>query len=98
MVLLDLLDNPAQLGALRRLGLVHARTVAAVLHADHRISSEEELARRGRDWGVTGPDDGDGLTAAPAPPSPAAGPGAGPGRPRRGPGLGGARAGRPGRP
>src|SRR5215472_4632954 len=27
MVLLDLLDNPAQLGALRRRGLVHARTV-----------------------------------------------------------------------
>lgn len=94
MVLLDLLDNPAQLGALRRRGLVHARTVAAVLHADHRISSEEELARRGRYWGVAVPDDGDVLTAAPAPPSPAAGPWAGPGRPRRVLVLGGARSGK----
>jgi adenosylcobinamide kinase / adenosylcobinamide-phosphate guanylyltransferase len=94
MVLLDLLDNPAQLGALRRRGLVHARTVAAVLHADHRISSEEELARRGRYWGVTVPDDGDVLTAAPAPAGPAAWPGAGQGRPRRVLVLGGARSGK----
>jgi adenosylcobinamide kinase / adenosylcobinamide-phosphate guanylyltransferase len=94
LVLLDLLDNPAQLGALRRRGLVHARTVAAVLHADHRISSEEELARRGRYWGVTVPDDGDVLTAAPAPASPAAGPAAGRGLPRRVLVLGGARSGK----
>ena len=93
MVLLDLLDNPAQLGALRRRGLVHAQTVAAVLHADHRISSEEELALRGRYWDVTVPDDGDVLTAAPAPASPA-GAGAGPGRPRRVLVLGGARSGK----
>lgn len=94
MVLLDLLDNPAQLGALRRRGLVHGRTVAAVLHADHRVSSEEELARRGRYWGVTVPDDGDVLTAAPAPASPAADAGADPGLPRRVLVLGGARSGK----
>ena len=94
LVLLDLLDNPAQLGALRRRGLVHARTVAAVLHADHRISSEQELARRGRYWGVTVPDDGDVLTAMPTPGSPAAGPGAGQGRSRRVLVLGGARSGK----
>ena len=90
VVLLDLLDNPGQLGALRRRGLVHARTVAAVLHADHRISSEEELARRGRYWGVTVPDDGDVLTAARAHASPAASPGP----PRRVLVLGGARSGK----
>jgi adenosylcobinamide kinase / adenosylcobinamide-phosphate guanylyltransferase len=90
LVLLDLLDNPAQLGALRRRGLVHARTVAAVLPADHRISSEEELARRGRYWGVTVPDDGDVLTAALAPASPAASPDP----PRRVLVLGGARSGK----
>jgi len=94
LVLLDLLDNPAQLGALRQRGLVHARTVAAVLHADHRISSEAELARRSRYWGVTVPDDGDVLTAAPAPASPAAGPWAGQGGPRRVLVLGGARSGK----
>jgi adenosylcobinamide kinase / adenosylcobinamide-phosphate guanylyltransferase len=94
MVLLDLLDNPAQLGALRRRGLVHARTVAAVLHADHRIASEEELGRRGGYWGVSVPDDGDVLTAAPAPASPAAGTAADPGRPRRVLVLGGARSGK----
>jgi len=93
MVLLDLLDNPAQLGALRRRGLVHAQTVAAVLHADHRISSEEELALRGRYWDVTVPDDGDVLTAAPTLASPA-GAGADPGRPRRVLVLGGARSGK----
>jgi len=90
MVLLDLLDNPAQLGALRRRGLVHARTVVAVLHADHRISSEEELARRGRYWGVTVPGDGDVLTTALAPARPAASPAP----PRRVLVLGGARSGK----
>ncbi len=65
IVLLDLLDDPAQLGALRRRGLVRAGTVAAVLHADHRVSSEEELARRCRFWGVIAPGDGDVLAAAP---------------------------------
>src|SRR5215469_11038300 len=94
LVLLDLLDNPAQLGALRQRGLVHARTVAAVLHADHRISSEAELARRSRYWGVTVPDDGDVLTAASAAASPAAGSGAGQGGPRRVLVLGGARSGK----
>src|SRR5258708_7058955 len=59
IALLDLLENPAQLGALRRRGLVHARTVVAVLHADHRAPSEEELARRCQFWGVIVPHDGD---------------------------------------
>jgi adenosylcobinamide kinase / adenosylcobinamide-phosphate guanylyltransferase len=65
IVLLDLLDDPAQLGSLRRRGLVRAGTVAAVLHADHRVSAEEELARRCRFWGVIAPGDGDVLTTAP---------------------------------
>src|SRR5260370_6453429 len=69
IALLDLLENPAQLGALRRRGLVHARTVVALLHADHRAPSEEELARRCQFWGVIVPHDGDGLgTPRPATP------------------------------
>ena len=88
IVLLDLLENPARLGALRHRGLVRPSTVAAVLHADHRISSEEELARRCGFWGVVVPQDGDVLTAA-------AGPRASqPGQPRRVLVLGGARSGK----
>ena len=85
LVLLDLLDDPAQLGALRHRGLVRAGTVAAVRHADHRVSSEEELARRCRFWGVDRARDGDVLAVTPGrddgrsgDPGPAApGPGAG---------------------
>jgi adenosylcobinamide kinase/adenosylcobinamide-phosphate guanylyltransferase len=88
IVLLDLLDDPAQLGALRRRGLVRAETVTAVLHADHRICSEEELARRCRFWGAIAPRDGD-LLSAPSSrrPDPA-------GPPRRVLVLGGARSGK----
>jgi adenosylcobinamide kinase/adenosylcobinamide-phosphate guanylyltransferase len=93
IVLLDLLENPAQLGALRHRGLVHARTVVAVLHADHRVSSEEELARRGRFWGVIVPHDGDVLATTPGP-APASSTGGGPSRPRRVLVLGGARSGK----
>jgi adenosylcobinamide kinase / adenosylcobinamide-phosphate guanylyltransferase len=91
IVLLDLLDDPAQLGALRRRGLVRAGTVAAVLHADHRVSSEGELARRCRFWGVIAPGDGDVLTTEPD--RTGAGP-ATPGPPRRVLVLGGARSGK----
>ena len=63
IVLLDLLNDPAQLGALRSRELAPARTVAALLHADHRVSSEDELARRCAFWGVLVPRDGDVLTA-----------------------------------
>jgi adenosylcobinamide kinase/adenosylcobinamide-phosphate guanylyltransferase len=88
IVLLDLVRDPAQLGALRGRGLVGDGTVAAVLHADHRIPSEEELARRCGFWGAVLPDDGDVLTAPrdrPAPP---------PAQPRRVLVLGGARSGK----
>ena len=64
IALLDLLANPAQLGGLRRQGLVHDATVVAVLHADHRVPSEEELARRCEFWGAIVPADGDVLTSA----------------------------------
>jgi adenosylcobinamide kinase / adenosylcobinamide-phosphate guanylyltransferase len=103
IVLLDLLEDPAQLGALRNRELVGARTVAAVLHADHRISSEDELARRCGFWGALAPGDGDVLTAPAGtaeggsgqPGSAAGGEPAGcPGSPRRVLVLGGARSGK----
>jgi adenosylcobinamide kinase / adenosylcobinamide-phosphate guanylyltransferase len=88
IVLLDLVRDPAQLGALRSRGLAGDGTVAAVLHADHRVTSEEELARRCGFWGAVLPADGDVLTAPcdrPAPP---------PAQPRRVLVLGGARSGK----
>jgi adenosylcobinamide kinase / adenosylcobinamide-phosphate guanylyltransferase len=88
IALLDMLDDPAQLGALRSRGLVTARTVVAVLHADHRVSSEEELARRCGYWGVRAPADGHVLT------TPQPGPGSGAAQPRRVLVLGGARSGK----
>jgi adenosylcobinamide kinase / adenosylcobinamide-phosphate guanylyltransferase len=92
IVLLDLLDDPAQLGALRSRGLVSGETVAAVLYADHRVSSEEELTRRCGFWRVSVPGDGDVLaTTAAAGPAGAAGPAA---APRRVLVLGGARSGK----
>jgi adenosylcobinamide kinase / adenosylcobinamide-phosphate guanylyltransferase len=102
IVLLDLLDDPAQLGALRSRELVRARTVVAMLHADHRISSEDELSRRCAFWGVIVPGDGDVLTAPAgaesrsAEPARAADgePAGGPGQPRRVLVLGGARSGK----
>jgi adenosylcobinamide kinase / adenosylcobinamide-phosphate guanylyltransferase len=88
IALLDLVADPAQLGALRGRSLVGDGTVAAVLHADHRILSEEELARRCGFWGAVLPDDGDALTAPRSEPAPA------PAQPRRVLVLGGARSGK----
>jgi adenosylcobinamide kinase/adenosylcobinamide-phosphate guanylyltransferase len=87
IVLLDMLANPAQLGALRRQGLVLDATVVAVLHADHRVPSEEELARRCEFWAAIVPADGDVLTPARFPATAAT-------RPRRVLVLGGARSGK----
>jgi adenosylcobinamide kinase / adenosylcobinamide-phosphate guanylyltransferase len=91
IALLDLLHDPFRLGALRRRGLVGDATAVAVLYADHRVSSEEELARRCGYWGAAAPGDGE-VLAAPAGP-------AGPRftaatRPRRVLVLGGARSGK----
>jgi adenosylcobinamide kinase / adenosylcobinamide-phosphate guanylyltransferase len=94
IVLLDLLDDPAQLGALRSRELVRAGTVVAMLHADHRVSSAEELARRCGFWGVLVPGDGDVLTAPADQESSSAEPAGRPGQPRRVLVLGGARSGK----
>ncbi len=63
VALLDLLASPAQLGRLRARGLVHRRTVVATLYADHRVTSEPELARRCGLWGVAVGRDGDALSS-----------------------------------
>jgi adenosylcobinamide kinase/adenosylcobinamide-phosphate guanylyltransferase len=88
IVLLDLVADPSQLGALRGRGLAGSGTVAAVLHADHRIPSEEELARRCGFWAAVLPDDGEVLAA------PLGRPAWAPAQPRRVLVLGGARSGK----
>ncbi|HMG61594.1 MAG TPA: bifunctional adenosylcobinamide kinase/adenosylcobinamide-phosphate guanylyltransferase [Streptosporangiaceae bacterium] len=93
LLLLDLLAGPAQLGALRAQGLAGAGAVAAVLCADHRISSAPELARRAALWRAAVPGDGDTLRAAAPGPGPDPGPDPG-GGPHRTLVVGGARSGK----
>jgi len=89
LLVLDMLAAPEQLGALRAQGLAGPAATVAVLAADHRISSEAELARRCALWGVAVPGDGDTLsTTRPAPGA------AGPGGPHRTLILGGSRSGK----
>ncbi len=64
LVVLDLLADPAQLGALRSRGLADAATTAAFLSADHRVTSERELSRRAGLWRAIAPADGDVLSTA----------------------------------
>ncbi|MGH3229191.1 MAG: bifunctional adenosylcobinamide kinase/adenosylcobinamide-phosphate guanylyltransferase [Streptosporangiaceae bacterium] len=59
---LDLVGEPAQLGLLRRRGLITEDTVTVVACADHRVSSEEELRRRCGFWRVMLAGDGDAVT------------------------------------
>jgi len=65
IVLLDLLDRPEQLGALRARGLARPGAIAAPLYADHRVASAAELARRCGFWLAAAPGDGDVLSAGP---------------------------------
>ncbi|GAA3118746.1 adenosylcobinamide kinase/adenosylcobinamide phosphate guanyltransferase [Streptosporangium carneum] len=52
LVLVDVLDRPELLGDLRRRGVVAERTHVVAVHVDHRVPSEDELARRALLWGV----------------------------------------------
>ncbi len=63
IALLDLLASPAQLGRLRAAGLIRAHTAVAAMYADHRISSEQELARRCELWRAAACQDGQLVTS-----------------------------------
>jgi adenosylcobinamide kinase/adenosylcobinamide-phosphate guanylyltransferase len=67
LLLLDLLASPTQLGALRAQGLAGPGATAAARWADHRISSERELARRAAFWRAVVPGDGSTLSTGPGP-------------------------------
>jgi adenosylcobinamide kinase/adenosylcobinamide-phosphate guanylyltransferase len=95
IVLLDLLASPAQLGKLRAAGLIRAHTTVAALYADHRISSDQELARRCELWRAMACQDGQ-LVTSPAPglPQVIPAPGTAAAGPHRTLILGGARSGK----
>jgi adenosylcobinamide kinase/adenosylcobinamide-phosphate guanylyltransferase len=88
IALLDLLASPAQLGQLRARGLVHPGTAVAALYTDHRVTSEDEMARRCALWGAVQARDGQVIAGplAVTPPSAA--------RPHRTLIIGGARSGK----
>ena len=88
IALLDLLASPTQLGCLRASGLVHQRTAVAAIYTDHRISSDEEMARRCDLWGVGQASDGQLITGPAADQAPHAA------RPHRTLIIGGARSGK----
>jgi adenosylcobinamide kinase / adenosylcobinamide-phosphate guanylyltransferase len=96
VALLDLLAMPAHVGLLRSAGLVHDRTAVAALYTDHRVSSEQEMARRCELWGVAHGRD-DQLVGGPVPGSPSGRglqPAGGRARPHRTLITGGARSGK----
>ncbi len=65
VALLDLAGDPAQLGLLRRRGLVTDETIVAPVHIGHQVRSEEELTRRCALWGAEILSDGSHVTAVP---------------------------------
>ncbi len=84
-----LVEGPAGLAEARRLGLAGEHTHVVMVGLDHRIRSEEELARRSALWGARAVPDGTELdTDRPPPPRPP--------RPRRALLLGGSRSGKSG--
>ena len=62
IALLDLLAGPTELGRLRAAGLVHHQTAVAALYTDHRIISEQEMARRCALFDATPASDGQLIT------------------------------------
>ncbi|MEU6710665.1 bifunctional adenosylcobinamide kinase/adenosylcobinamide-phosphate guanylyltransferase [Nonomuraea sp. NPDC046802] len=68
VVLIDLLDRPERLGELRRAGLADDQSLVVAVGMDHRVRSEEELARRLRLWGAIAVPDGTELKPPPGSP------------------------------
>ncbi|MDF5758519.1 bifunctional adenosylcobinamide kinase/adenosylcobinamide-phosphate guanylyltransferase [Spongiactinospora sp. TRM90649] len=58
VVVMDLLEDPSRLGALRRAGAAGPETTVVAAWIDHRVASEAELARRARLWGAHAVPDG----------------------------------------
>ncbi|WP_068692609.1 bifunctional adenosylcobinamide kinase/adenosylcobinamide-phosphate guanylyltransferase, partial [Thermobifida halotolerans] len=71
LVLVDVVESPETIGALRRAGVVGFTTAVVAVGGDHRVHSPGEFARRARLWGALAPSDGQELRCPPAtwPPS-----------------------------
>ncbi|WP_141925155.1 bifunctional adenosylcobinamide kinase/adenosylcobinamide-phosphate guanylyltransferase [Haloactinospora alba] len=76
LALVDVVESPRSVGALRRAGVVGTTTAVAALGGDHRLHSPAEFERRARLWGTFAPSDGQELPCPPAawPPSRIRGP------------------------
>ena len=71
LVLVDVVESPETIGALRRAGVVGLTTAVVAVGGDHRVHSPAEFARRARLWGALAPSDGQELRCPPSawPPS-----------------------------
>ncbi|WP_433497143.1 bifunctional adenosylcobinamide kinase/adenosylcobinamide-phosphate guanylyltransferase [Sphaerimonospora sp. CA-214678] len=94
LVLIDPLDRPERLGDLRRRGRVTPTTRVIAVHLDHRVPSEDELARRLAHWRAEAVPDGTVLDTRDIPARHPLGDPPPPGPARRTLLLGGARSGK----
>ncbi|RCV52056.1 bifunctional adenosylcobinamide kinase/adenosylcobinamide-phosphate guanylyltransferase [Marinitenerispora sediminis] len=66
VALVDVVESPMTIGALRRAGVVGNTTAVVALGGDHRVHSPAEFARRARLWGALAPSDGQELRCPPS--------------------------------
>nr|WP_243742500.1 bifunctional adenosylcobinamide kinase/adenosylcobinamide-phosphate guanylyltransferase [Actinorugispora endophytica] len=66
LVVVDAVESPETIGALRRAGVVGFTTAVVAVGGDHRVHSPAEFARRARMWGALAPSDGQDLTCPPS--------------------------------
>ncbi|MDA8368522.1 MAG: bifunctional adenosylcobinamide kinase/adenosylcobinamide-phosphate guanylyltransferase [Nocardiopsaceae bacterium] len=66
LAIVDVVESPETIGALRRAGVVGSTTAVIAVGGDHRIHSPAEFERRARLWGASAPSDGQDLVCPPA--------------------------------
>ncbi len=66
VAIVDVVESPRTIGALRRSGIAGDATVIVAVGGDHRLRSPDELVRRARLWDVACPVDGQELSCPPA--------------------------------
>ncbi|WP_376767021.1 bifunctional adenosylcobinamide kinase/adenosylcobinamide-phosphate guanylyltransferase [Spinactinospora alkalitolerans] len=66
LAIVDVVESPGAIGALRRAGVVGATTAVVAVGGDHRVHSPDEFARRARLWGALAPSDGQELACPPS--------------------------------
>ncbi|GAA3736141.1 hypothetical protein GCM10022402_15370 [Salinactinospora qingdaonensis] len=66
LALVDVVEAPETIGALRRAGVVGMTTAVVAIGGDHRVHSPAEFARRAKLWGALAPSDGQVLSCPPS--------------------------------